>query len=100
MIDPLLDVPPDKAFWFCNSSRAMNIYQLLDIIKHTGDDIFLYHVAGEGRNDFAAWVLDVIEDKKLYYLLKDEKDKYWFTRKVEHRIKELESTAQQRISQR
>ena len=89
MIDSLRDVPPDKGFWFCNGTRALNIYNLVDVIEHTGEDVFRTHVIG-ARNDFAAWILDVLEDEVLFHLIKDERDKYWFVQKIRHRIKDLE----------
>ncbi len=88
-IKTLNDVPGDKAFWFCNSTRALNLYQLVDTIEHTNDDVFQYHV-GENRNDFAQWILDVLEDEVLYNSIKDERDKHWLVQKIRKRIKELE----------
>ncbi len=92
----LNDVPSDKGFWFCNGTRAMNLYQLVDGIEHTSDDIFEYHDHGE-KNDFAAWILDVLGDEELFALVRREESKYWFVQKVRHRIKELEEQATQRI---
>lgn len=94
MNDSLLDVPPDKGFWFCNSTRASNIYQLVDTIEHTNEDIFRYHVTKD-RNDFADWILHVLEDEVLYHQVVNEMDRYWFIQKIHHRIKELEETGAQ-----
>jgi hypothetical protein len=91
--DPLLDAPPEKGFWFCNSSRANNIYQLVDTIEHTNEGVFRYHVNKE-RNDFADWILHVLEDEVLYHQVVHETDRYWLIQKVRHRIKELEESAQ------
>lgn len=96
MIDPLSDVPPEKGFWFCNGSRAMNLYQLVDTIEHTNDGVFAYHVSN-GRNDFAAWIKDVIEDERLVRLVEHEGEKRWFVEKVRARIKELEDELTKRI---
>jgi|GEM_PF-6660700 len=94
MKDPLLDVPPDKVFWFCNSSCAANIYQFVDTIEHTNDGVFLYHVQN-GRNDFADWIKNVLEDEQFYALIKEERNKYWFVQKARWRIRQLESDREQ-----
>ncbi len=91
-VKTLNDVPGDKAFWFCNGTRALNLYQFVDTVEHTADDIFEYHCHGS-RNDLAAWILDVLEDDVLFGLVRHETSKYWFCQKVRHRIKELEEQA-------
>jgi len=88
-IKTLNDVQPEKSFWFCNGTRALNLYQLVDTIEHTNDDIFRYHVR-EKKNDFAQWILDVLEDEVLYHQVVAERDKQWFIQKIRHRIHELE----------
>ena len=91
-VKTLNDVPAAQAFWFCNGTRAMNLYQLVDTIEHTSDDVFRYHVHAT-KNDFATWILDVLEDEVLYNLIKNEQERRWFVEKVRHRIKELEEQA-------
>ena len=91
----LSDVMPEKAFWFCNSTRASNVYQFLDTIEHTDDDVFEYHVTG--KNDFAKWVKDVLEDDRLYALIEHERDKYWFVQKVKRHIARLEAEADEEL---
>ncbi len=74
----------------------MNIYQLVDGIEHTSDDIFEYHDHGE-KNDFAAWILDVLGDEELFSLVRHEGSKYWFVQKARRHIKMMEEQATQRI---
>ncbi len=47
------------------------------------------HHTGSGKNDFAAWVYDVVGDKKLAQALKKLKTQKGMAKKVESRIAEL-----------
>lgn len=91
------DVPGEKAFWFCNGTRALNLYQLVDTVEHTSDEVFDYHVSG-AKNDFAVWVRDVLEDQQLYDLIWHERSKYWFVQKVRRHLKEREEQAEAAVS--
>ena len=95
IVKTLIDVEPEKAFRFCNNSRALNLYQLVDTIEHTDDGIFTYHVTS--RHDFATWIKDVIADEPLFHYIKEERDKRWFVAKVRFRIKELEERLQPKM---
>jgi len=96
LVKTLNDVPPDKAFWFCNGTCAPNIYQFVDTLEHNGDDVFMYHITGE-KNDFANWIMSVLEDEVLYHSIKNEREKHWFVQKVRKRIKDIEEQEQQII---
>jgi hypothetical protein len=85
----LSEVQGEKAFVFCDGNRAVNLYQLADIVERIDDGTFHFHV-NDGRNDLAQWVLDVLEDKSLFHLLQHEGNKYWFVQKVRGHIKFLE----------
>ncbi len=93
----LQDVPGEKAFWFCNGTRAMNLYQLIDTIEHTNDGVFTYHCSDRSKNDFAAWILEVLEDEALFSLVRYESSKRWFVRKVREHLEETERRADMEI---
>jgi len=86
----LADVPgPDLPFWFCNSTTAKNIYELVSTIESCDKGVFDYHVNSE-KNDFYNWILKVLEDEILAKRVKKELDQKKFAKKIRRRIKELE----------
>jgi hypothetical protein len=88
----LSDCPPDKSFWTCNGTVVRNIYELKNTINALNDLAFRYHVNNDNhKNDFAAWIHDVIEDNELAKRLRDILDKGKYVAVIEKRIKQLES---------
>ena len=85
----LADTKPEEAFWFCNGSVAMNVYQFADTIEHSGEDVFLYHTAN--NHDFAQWIKDVLGDEVFFYQINKECDKNVFLNKLRARIAEVEN---------
>jgi hypothetical protein len=58
----LVDAPPDKCFWVNCGPTLKNLRQLREALADgISDEQFTYHVAGD-RNDFAAWVEEVLGD--------------------------------------
>ena len=55
---------PDKYFYLCNGKVIKNIKELTKAIKNMPEDVFYFHV-DEGKNDFANWIIDIMEKKKL-----------------------------------
>ena len=88
----LSDCPPDKAFWTCNGTVVRNLYELKNTITALNDDGFKYHVNNDNKkNDFAAWINDVIEDKELAKRLQGVFDKNKYVSVIDKRVKQLES---------
>lgn len=56
--------PPDKHFWLHEGGPIDSLVDLLEALGTMTDDQFRYHVNGE-RNDFAAWVRDVLQWSEL-----------------------------------
>jgi len=68
------EISPEKYF-ILNSGKALaTIRELVEELQVMNDDLFVHHVNDE-RNDFANWIQDVFEDKKLAKKLKEIKDK-------------------------
>ena len=60
----LSDVPQEYVFWCCDGRILKNLKELGDALSVMGNEIFSYH-ANEHKNDFSAWVREVIGDKTL-----------------------------------
>jgi hypothetical protein len=76
----LAHVSQDKVFWVCRGDRIDNIYDLANCVESLTPEQFKHHVSFEGkRNDFAQWILDVLnnsllaKDLNLEANLKDQK---------------------------
>ncbi len=85
----LKNVPSDKAFHVYGGGVIHNIYQLADALSSLSEKSFRHHIS-QGRNDFATWVKDVLEDGKLASSLSSSKSKSSMARAVKKRIDELE----------
>ena len=60
----LSDAVGDKRF-FCQDGRIINnLSELANGLAHMTQEVFRYHVTS-GKNDFAIWVRDVLNDKIL-----------------------------------
>lgn len=60
---PLVIVSGEMRFWVNNGSALSSMKDLRDALRTMSEEQFLHH-AGMGRNDFSAWVSDVIGDKQ------------------------------------
>lgn len=60
----IINVPVEKAFWFCNGKVAKNLKELASILEIIPQSDFQYH-ANLQKNDFAKWVSDVFAMKTL-----------------------------------
>jgi len=88
----LSDCSPDKIFWTCHGSECRNIYELLENIRSQSDESFRFHVnKSEGKNDYAKWITDVLEDEVLGHRLHSIPDKDLYADVIHERIKELEN---------
>ena len=90
MNDKLEFVEPSKYFWFVTGDCAKSLEELAMKIKHLDTGSFTHHV-NEKKNDFAAWIHDVIGDDVLSKLLKYNMRKDNYVRLIDQRIKEMKS---------
>ncbi len=84
----LRDVNPDENFTICDGRVLKNLFELEEVLKGMGADIYKHHVT-ESRNDFASWVKGAVGDSVLSDRLirANRADKAY--RLVHHRINEL-----------
>jgi hypothetical protein len=59
----LVDAPPDQCFWVNFGPVVKNLRELRDALADMSDEQFAHHV-GQGRNDFANWVGNVLGDEE------------------------------------
>lgn len=58
----LIQAPDGQEFWVHNGPALRNLHDLRDIMNTISHDQFNYHVA-PGKNDFANWVRDILQDQ-------------------------------------
>ena len=59
-----MEVKPENYFWLKDGRALKNLQELSDALENMSDDIFNHHVNTE-KNDFANWIRDIIDNKKL-----------------------------------
>ena len=84
----LKDVPPEKAFWAANGWIIRNMEEMPAALENMSDETFAYHVKKD-KNDFAAWVKDVVGDKSLAATMRLVKNRNSAIDVVKRRIKQL-----------
>jgi hypothetical protein len=60
----LAEIQEEKCFWVNNGPIVKNLSELKAAILEMSDEKFDYHAKRDG-NDFAKWVEEVLENKKL-----------------------------------
>ncbi len=73
------DVADDKAFWFCNSSGSVgkvahNLKEFSEHLKTVPVSSLEFHLRGN-KNDFEAWLKQIMEEPKLASGVKRIKNK-------------------------
>jgi len=58
------DVKPEHYFYLNNGNIIKNLFELNNALKTIDEETFRYHV-NENRNDFSAWIRDVLKDDRL-----------------------------------
>jgi hypothetical protein len=83
--------PDDKRFWCSNSSVFASLQDLENGLKTMDKNTFDYHV-NKDKNDFSAWVYDVIGDVKLAESLRGMKSAKEMRNTLKNRIAFLQKT--------
>lgn len=82
----LMSVEGDLCFWINNGPVVKNLRELRDALLNINEESFKFHVNKE-KNDFAAWVKDVLKDEPLSKRLLKVKTLKAFVKAVEDRLK-------------
>ena len=75
------NVKPDKYFFISDGRAIKNVRELAYALDDMSDETFRNHV-NKDKNDFAAWISDVIGDVELAESLGGEKDKKMLQKKI------------------
>ena len=66
----LRDVEGDTSFRFCDGSEARSLSEFRERLAALEEDSFRHH-ANDHRNDFSAWLKDVVGDERLAQDMED-----------------------------
>lgn len=91
-LEMLGDVGEENRYFYCCDGRVLrNLYELEEFLRYCEAPDFWYHM--NGRNDFANWVRDVINDHRLSGDILSCRDKLLMAEYVGARIDFLEKRA-------
>lgn len=82
----LVNADDTHLFWVNGNGALRNLKDLAESLKNMSDETFGFHVNGE-KNDFAAWVREILLDKKMASELTRAKSRTTSLKKVEARLK-------------
>ena len=87
---PLADAPADQCFWVNHGPVLSNLKDLEAALRDNtiSDEQFRYHT-GRGRNDFSAWIKNVLGDESCAQALSRVRTKKTALRVVSEHIKNL-----------
>lgn len=88
----LSDAPPEQCFWVNNGPILKNLEDLASALSEMKDETFKYH-ANKNKNDFSAWLVNVIGDKKLADGLMSSRSRESALKKVRSRLNSLRKKA-------
>lgn len=84
----LSKVPSEVSFWLCTNEHLRNLDELAVTLNKVNDEVFKYHV-NRDKNDFEAWIRDIISDKELAREISRIKTRETLVRKISERVEEL-----------
>ncbi len=86
-----LDLPRGHRFWLVTGGEINNLTELYRSLISMSPEVFSHHV-NDSRDDFAAWVGEVLGDTVLARRLRASHTKHEHVEIVKHRIDELKAT--------
>jgi ribosomal protein S6 len=86
----LSDVEPEHYFQAKDGTVVKNLIDLAKAIELMDESIFNHHVS-DHRNDFAAWLEDIIGDTELAKKIRNLRDKERMIEEIEERINQIRS---------
>lgn len=92
-------VPAMKSFWLCINMELRSLPELSLALESIDDDVFRYHV-NKDKNDFEAWIRDVLQDKELAREIARVKTKETLLRKIKERSEQLRKRAKKGINKK
>ncbi len=99
------DAPPGAAFLLKNGQEVRNLKELLEALETIDDATYAHHV-NEHRNDFAAWIQNILQQEDLAEQIRNKKAKEQLLRilkaherRVLREIKAYEEELQKKLSE-
>lgn len=86
---------PTDGFWLCTNENLRSLNELSEALEKADNDVFRYHVTRD-RNDFEAWIREIVKDKELAREIARVKTKETLIRKIEERVEELNGVIKKR----
>ncbi len=78
----------DRCFWVNNGPVLRNLDEMHEALSKMNKETFMHHVNAE-KNDFSAWVRDILGDQKLAQDLSKVKSKKGMALKIKQRAQYL-----------
>ena len=88
----LCGVDGERCFWVNNGPVLRSLDELYTALSEMGKETFSHH-ASKDKNDFSAWIRDVLGDQKLAEDLMKTKSKKEMAAKVKQRVQYLKKAA-------
>jgi hypothetical protein len=85
--EQMINAPYEKEFVFHDGRRAKNILELNDVIEQLADYDFSEFV-NDQKNDFANWIQEVLQDRRLAEMLRTTISKHYTVDLLRRRIRE------------
>ena len=82
------EVQPEQCFWVNNGPILKKLEDLANYLPNMSDETFKHHV-NKDKNDFSAWINEVIGDKSLANELMSSRSKESITKKVQNKLAAL-----------
>ncbi|MBI2144405.1 hypothetical protein HYU17_04630 [Candidatus Woesearchaeota archaeon] len=92
----LAKVPAHVSFWLCTNENLRSLVELSEALAMATDDVFRYHV-NRDKNDFEAWIREIVKDKDLAREIARVKTKETLIRKISERTDELKTVLKRNI---
>ena len=87
----LCGVDGERCFWVNNGPVLRNLDELYAALSEMGKDTFSHHVSKD-KNDFSAWIRDVLGDQKLAQDLMKASSKKGMATKVNQKMQYFNKT--------
>lgn len=81
-------VPSQRSFWLCTNQNLRSIADVSKALQVANDEVFRYHV-NRDKNDFEAWIRDIVKDKDLAREIARVKTRETLIRKISERVEAL-----------
>jgi len=84
----LVHAPYEHVFWVCDGMVLKNLRDLANALEHMTDESYKHH-ANSKRNDFSAWVRDILQEPRLAKALEDAKSRKEALKKIKTKLQRL-----------